>query len=192
MVGFCYLLLSKDCNEHSLFLDEHISIERGNFLLVVVSNLSSFLPWGMPLKGHQSDKLNMQGDPPFSVPNRIKKLFRLVGFWRSEGCHNFHWHPGRWNYPPLKLYPPWIYILTSEFIYCTLPETQWRVSHWKTVLGRSLSFRFWLSWFSTFYHIIILHLQLTCIKRTISPRTKTKTTCYVCMPCLIHVFPQKI
>ena len=47
MVGFCYLLLSKDCNdsnEHSLFLDEHISIERGNFLLVVVSNLSSFLP----------------------------------------------------------------------------------------------------------------------------------------------------
>lgn len=75
----------------------------------------------------------------------------------------------------------------------TLPETQWRVSHWKTVLGRSLSFRFWLSWFSTFYHIIILHLQLTCleiIKSTISPRTKTKTTCYVCMPCLMF-FPQK-
>ena len=141
----------------------------------------------MPLKGHESDKLNMQGDPPVSVPNRIKQLFRILKI-----LHHFHWHPGRWNYPEF-IYPPW-----NSMASFPLKNGAWEVTI-LSFLGLSAYFhrllllvlgRIYLPQKSDFPHIIILHLQLTCIKSPISPITKSKTTCYVCMPCLIHVFTQ--
>lgn len=109
--------------------------------------------------------------------------------------HNFHWHPGRWNYIP-RIYIPSLK-LNGEF-----PLEKRCLGDNPFVFGLSAYFhrllllvlgRIYLPQKSDFPHIIILHLQLTCleiIKSTISPRTKTKTTCYVCMPCLMF-FPQK-